>query len=778
MKDDESIQDMHTRFTSIINELHSLGETIPRNKLIRKILSVLPSSWESKVNAITEAKDLQSLTIDEFSLINDKDALTVELGEAEQTKDDLVIVVDDLKETIENLKKKKDALDERVSNIEHERDDLLVVVVDLKETIGEPKIESRTENSQKGKEVASEAHIKLEITNIVTGEVVLVAKRYKNIYVADFESLQNGDLNYLSAIDDDAELWHKRLGHASFTLLNKLVRKDLDETFEVFVAFVKRIQVKMGNNVLCIRSLLNKTPYELLNGRKPKLTHIRTFGCKCFVLINGKEALGKFDAKSDEGIFLGYSSQSKAYKDRRVDQDEEPLSVPGEVIGMENGKADMRSHVKESTKDDANTSSSIREEPGPTITTTKAENRVADAVQGTQLAEVRSGQEPQSDTPGSSTNEIRVPNWKHKSSHPLDNIITPLDSGVQTRSKTRNSVAFSTFLSQIEPKNIKEALKDADWITAMQDELHQFERNKAYVDDIIFGATTNSLCEEFAKLMGSEFKMSMMGELNFFLGLQVKQSQKGTSISQQKYFKELLKRFDMEESKVIDTPIATTTRLDMDELGSPGNHTMYRGIIGSLLYLNASRLDIVFSVGLCARFHSNPKESHLKVAKRIFRYPKGMQDLVLYYPSRYLVDRKSTSRMAHFLGSCLISWGTRKQNSVGLSTTEAEYVAAASCYAQSLWIKQQLEDFGVFSDCVPLLCDNTSAFNMAKNPVQHKRTKHIDVRHHFLRHNVEKGLICIKFCSTEDQIADIFTKALIREHFERNHLALGLINPN
>ncbi|XP_075074546.1 secreted RxLR effector protein 161-like [Nicotiana tabacum] len=202
---------------------------------------------------------------------------------------------------------------------------------------------------------------------------------------------------------------------------------------------------------------------------------------------------------------------------------------------------------------------------------------------------------------------------------------------------------------------------------------------------------------------GSKFEMSMIGELNFFLGLQVKQSPKGTSICQQKYIRELLKRFDMEASKVIDSPIATVTRLDMDKTGSPVNQTMYRGIIGSLFYLIASRPDIVFSVGLCARFQSNPKESHLKATKRILRYLKGTRDLVLYYPSGdsfnligyadadyagYLMDRKSTSGMAHFLGSCLIYWWTRKQNSVALSTVEAEYVATASCCAQLLWIKQ------------------------------------------------------------------------------------------
>ncbi|XP_070013628.1 secreted RxLR effector protein 161-like [Nicotiana sylvestris] len=231
----------------------------------------------------------------------------------------------------------------------------------------------------------------------------------------------------------------------------------------------------------------------------------------------------------------------------------------------------------------------------------------------------------------------------------------------------------------------------------------------------------------------------------------------------------------------------------MDETGSPGNQTMYRGIIRYLLYLTASRPAIAFSVGLCANFQSNPKESHLKAAKRILRYLKGTRDLVLYYPSGdsfnligyadavyvgYLVDRKSTSEMAHFLGSCLISWGTRKQNSVALLIADAEYVAVTSCCAQFLWIKQQLEDFGVLTESVPLVCDNTSALNMAKNPVQHKRTKHINMRHHFLRDNVEKGLICMKFYSTEEQIADIFTKALSREQFERNRVKLGLLKPN
>jgi len=160
-------------------------------------------------------------------------------------------------------------------------------------------------------------------------------------------------------------------------------------------------------------------------------------------------------------------------------------------------------------------------------------------------------------------------------------------------------------------------------------------------------------------------------------------------------------------------------------------------------------------------------------------YLKGCNfDLIGYADADYagfVVDRKSTLGMAHFLGPCLVSWATKKKHSVAISTAEAEYVAAASCCPQLLRIKQQLKDFCVDTGCIPIYCDNTSAINISKNPWQHKRTKPIDIRRHFLRDNVEKGLISMNFCTTDTQIADIFTKALSREKFERNRLELGLI---
>jgi len=132
--------------------------------------------------------------------------------------------------------------------------------------------------------------------------------------------------------------------------------------------------------------------------------------------------------------------------------------------------------------------------------------------------------------------------------------------------------------------------------------------------------------------------------------------------------------------------------------------------------------------------------------------------------------------MATFLGPCIISWGSKKQNTVSLSTAESEYIAAALVCSQILWVKQQLVEYGIKLDKVPIFCDNTSAICISKNPVQHSKTKHIEIRHHFLRDHVEKGNISLEFCKTEDQVADIFTKPLLREQFEKLRLELGLID--
>jgi hypothetical protein len=179
-------------------------------------------------------------------------------------------------------------------------------------------------------------------------------------------------------------------------------------------------------------------------------------------------------------------------------------------------------------------------------------------------------------------------------------------------------------------------------------------------------------------------------------------------------------------------------------------------MIGSLLYLTATRPYIQFAVGLCACFQASPRSSHQTAVQRVFRYLKHTPEFgILYSASSSLdlvgfsdadfagcgIDQNSTSGTCHFLGSSLVCWSSRKQFLVAQSTTEAEYVAAASCCSQILSIVHTMRDFGVRFDRVPLICDNTSAISVAKNPVFHKKTRHIERRHHFLRDHVEKGTL-------------------------------------
>jgi hypothetical protein len=252
--------------------------------------------------------------------------------------------------------------------------------------------------------------------------------------------------------------------------------------------------------------------------------------------------------------------------------------------------------------------------------------------------------------------------------------------------------------------------------------------------------------------------MSMMGELTYFLGFHVKQLEDVTFISQTKYTQDLLKRFGMKDAKPAKTPMGTDGHLDLNKRGKSVDQKAYRPMIGLLLYLCASRPNIMLSVCMCARFQSDPKECHLVVVKRILRYlvsthcigiwyPKGATfDLIGYSDSDYAgckVDRKSTSKTCQFLGRSLVSWSSKKQTSVALSTVEAKYVAAGQCCAQLLWMRQTLWNFGYNLSEVPLLCDNESAICLADNPVEHSRTKHIDIRHHFLRGHQQKGDIDI-----------------------------------
>ena len=215
-------------------------------------------------------------------------------------------------------------------------------------------------------------------------------------------------------------------------------------------------------------------------------------------------------------------------------------------------------------------------------------------------------------------------------------------------------------------------------------------------------------------------------------------------------------------------------------------------MIGSVLYLTGTQLDIMHAVGIVGRFQANPKESHLQAVKRIFKYLQGTHNFCLWYPRDTDVtlhaytdadwegsidDRKSTSGAAFCMGSRLVSSFNKKQSSIALSTAEAEYVAAASCYTQLLWMMQTLQEIQITcTSPISILCDNTSAISISKNLVMHSKTKHIPIKYHFLREQVLEQKVKLEYVPSKEQVADIFTKPLPRETFEYLRKKLGVVD--
>eukprot|EP00253_Pinus_taeda_P031507 PITA_31507 len=241
--------------------------------------------------------------------------------------------------------------------------------------------------------------------------------------------------------------------------------------------------------------------------------------------------------------------------------------------------------------------------------------------------------------------------------------------------------------------------------------------------------------KSFALVMQKEFEMSLLGELTYFLGLQIQQNEGGIFLSQTKYLKQILKKHGMEDSKPVCTPMVTGCSLSANDESAAVHQPTYRSMIGSLLYLT----DVDWA--------------------------------------RSVDDRKSTSGGAFFMVSRLVSWFSKKQSSIALSIAEAEYVAVASCCTQLLWMMQTLQDFQIiWTPPISILCDNTSAISISKNPVMHSKAKHIPIKYHFLREQVLEQKVKLEYVPSKEQVADILTKPLPRETFEYLKQKLGVVD--
>ncbi|CAL2237047.1 unnamed protein product [Prunus armeniaca] len=308
-----------------------------------------------------------------------------------------------------------------------------------------------------------------------------------------------------------------------------------------------------------------------------------------------------------------------------------------------------------------------------------------------------------------------------------------------------------------------EVKQTADRIFVGQKKYAQEVLDKFQMNDLIYTGNDKAMIDAFKKSMMKEFDMSDLGLMHYFLGIEVEQIAAGVFISQKKYAQMILDRFEMKNCN----SVSTLTKYGLKLLKHPGgkkiDSTFYKQIMGSLMYLTATRPDMMHAVSLISRY----MEKWRKISTIL-----GFTDSD---HAGDLDDRKSTSSYVFMIGAGAVSWSSKKQQIVTLSTTEVEFVAATSCACQAIWLKRMLEELHCYQEgSIQVFCDNSSAIKLLKNPVLHGRSKHIDVRYHFLRDLCTNGVIDMIYCRSEDQVADILTKPLKVPVFVKLRELLGV----
>ncbi|GJS06523.1 putative ribonuclease H-like domain-containing protein [Tanacetum coccineum] len=537
-----------------------------------------------------------------------------------------------------------------------------------------------------------------------------------------------------------------------------------------------------------------KTPYHIINARKPSVKFFHIFGSLCYIVRDG-ENLDKMKEKGDACIFVGYSTQSRAYRvfNKRtriivetihVNFDELPqmasdhvtetvttsneldlLFSPmfdellnGTTLVMSKSSAvhaadapDKRQHQNTTH---SSTTTVVAAEPSLNIHTTPqttnqaptqvpivtAPENIIQAETNTEYAQVDDDEfiifsTPVQERGETSSRHVDSSNmhtfYQHHPSgqrwtkdHPLEQVIGNPSQSIRTRRQLETDgemCMFALTVSQTEPKNIKEAMADSAWIKAMQEELHQFDRldkNKRDEENTVIRNKARLVAKGYAQKEGIDFEESF-------------------------------------------APVA---RLEAVRLfiayAAHKSFTVYQMDVKTAFLYGPLKEEVYVNQpdGFVDPYHPD----------KVYRLKKALYGLKQ-------APRACTSGGIQFLGGDkLVSWSSKKQDCTSMSSAEAEYVSLSACCAQVLWLRTQLTDYGFHFDKIPMYCDSKAAIAISCNPVQHSRTKHIDVRYHFIKEHVEKGIVELFFVGTEYQLADLFTKALSEDRFKYLVRRLGM----
>jgi hypothetical protein len=312
-----------------------------------------------------------------------------------------------------------------------------------------------------------------------------------------------------------------------------------------------------------------------------------------------------------------------------------------------------------------------------------------------------------------------------------------------------------------------------------------------YVDDIVITGDNQKEIDDLKRHLAQEFEVKDLGHLRYFLGIEVSRGSKGIFLSQRKYTLDLLRETGMHGCRPVATPIEQNHRLSSG-MGTLIDRELYKRLVGKLIYLSHTRPDIAFAVSVVSQFMHDPKTAHLDALNRILKYLKGCPGKGLLYTkygvlqvecytdadwAGFLDDRRSTSGYCTFVGGNLVSWRSKKQPVVARSTAEAEFRSMAQGICELLWPQVLLVELKLHSHGpLMLYCDNKATIDIANNPIQHDRTKHIKIDRHFIKEKLDKGIVCLPYVTSASQLADIRTKGLPERMFSVFCSKMGLFD--
>nr|GEV30774.1 retrovirus-related Pol polyprotein from transposon TNT 1-94 [Tanacetum cinerariifolium] len=664
------------------------------------------------------------------------------------------------------------------------------------------------------------------------GNDLLIGSRGTDLYSITLQDTNSPNPICLmaKATSSQAWLWHCRLSHLNFDTINLLLKNDIvskDETPEVLIDFLRLVQRGLHAQVRIVQTdkgtkFLNKTLYAYFASEGI----LHQTGLHAQVRIVQTDKGTKFLNKTlyayfaSEGILHQTSIARSPEQNGIVERWNRTLVEAARImLSVAKEKGDACIFVVYSTQSRAYRVFNKR-------TRVIVETIHANFNELPQMASdhVSSDLEPECQRTTLEHNSLS-PSLQY---HPLEQVIGNPSQSIKTRRQLELDGEMHMFelnVSRTEPKNIKQAMVDSAWIESMLEELHQFDRldvwelvDRPLYKNVINRSGSGKINEEV------DFKESFapgarLEDVRLFIAYA---THKSFTVYQMDV-KTMILHGPLKVEVYVNQPdgfvdpyhpdkvyrlkkalygLKQAPRVWYDELstslvskdanlsGTPIDQPKYRSMVGALMYLTSSRPDIMHATCYCARYQAKPTEKHLTTVKRIFRYLKDTIHMGLWYPkdtgfeltafsdldhAGCLDSRKSTSGGIQFLGGDkLVSWSSKKQDRTSMYFAEAEYVSLSACCAQVLWMRTQLTDYGFHFDKIPMYCNSKAAIAISCNPVQHSRTKHINVCYHFIKEKVEKGIVELFFIGMEYQLADLFTKALPVERFQYLIRRLGM----